>query len=182
MLARQQVMQHGTTAWDCGDGWARLKELKWLGWIPVAQAHLVSREGIRRSMISFAYQRELEPVNTAFDNISGLTMQPLTWESNPSARNPTHQMSRAHNHDRLTSTPVPYEAYLQQGDAMAVGGDGNPWDWMQGDGRERGSGPKKRQKNRLRILEFTTARCQWASRLHKTDSVRVSVNINGRKN
>ena len=59
---------------------------------------------------------------------------------------PTQPMDRTHTHNRLNSDPVPYEEYLQQWAAMAVGGQTEDGESMQGDGRERGSKPKKRQK------------------------------------
>ena len=55
-----------------------------------------------------------------FDQILGSIIQPLIWVTEL-----TQSMSRTRDHEHLMSKPVPYEAYLQQSDAMAVGGHGN---------------------------------------------------------
>ena len=85
----------------------------------------------------------------AFNRILGLTMQSLTGEANQttptlSLNQPMNRTHKHHNH--LNSDPVPYAEHLQQWDAMAVGGQRGDGGRMQGDGRERGSRPKKRQK------------------------------------
>ena len=84
------------------------------------------------------------------NHILGLSMQPLTGNTNQTSLNvsqPNNDDDRTHNHhNHLNTNPVPYEEYLQQWDIMAVGGIRDNEGRMVGDGRERGSGLKKRHK------------------------------------
>ena len=46
-------------------------------------------------------------------------MKPLIWESDQTPRDFAQPVNRTYTHEHLNSNPVPYEAYLQQWDAMA---------------------------------------------------------------
>ena len=135
VLARQKVMQ------DSGDGWAGLHGSGRQGALAIVRTPLVYQESIRPQMIIFAYERELGPVQTAFDHILGLAMHPLTWETDQTALDLTQPLNRAQTHDHLISC----KEYLHQWDAMAVGGRGRHGNRCR-DGREWRNRPKKRQK------------------------------------
>ena len=108
-------------------------------------------------MITFVYNRGLGPVSNentaahraphraggilnAFNNLLGLNMQLLT-------RNRGLIQTLDHTRDPLLlhTDPVPREDYLQQWDTMVGGGQRGLRGRRQGDGRERGSRPKKGQ-------------------------------------
>ena len=146
VVGRQRVMQEGEA------GWAGLAGLEWQGGLATEHAQPLSQEGIRRQIIISAHHRELGPVQTAFNDIVGPAMKPLIRESDQAALDLTQPANGTHTHElkvwhgATVCSPVPYEAHLQQWNAMAVGGHGNAWEQTQGDGGERGSTSKKRQK------------------------------------
>ena len=134
-VARQRLMQ------QCACGLAGLKVLERKKAVAIEWTILVSWEGIRQQMTTSAYLRELGPVETAFNHLLGLNVHPLTRE-----RDLTQPLNQARNQHPLNADPVPYEEYLQQCDYTVVGGQRRMRDGRQGDGRERGNRPKKRQK------------------------------------
>ena len=125
---------------DQGDGLAGMRGLEMRQALAMERADLVPREGIRRQMVPFARNGEPGPVTNAFSSVLGLGMQLLIRRS-----------TRTHNHP--DSVPMPCEEYLQQWDAMAVGGrtsdggaDARGW---------QGGRPKKRQKAGFRFWTRT---------------------------
>ena len=111
VVDRQGLMQGGEA------GWAGPMELVGQGGRAIDQAQLLSRKRIRRQMVIVAYHRELGPAQTAFSHVVGLTMKPLTWQSDRTALDLTQPVN---------SNPVPSEAYLQQWDAMEGKGAVDP--------------------------------------------------------
>ena len=76
-------------------------------------------------------------------------MQPLTGNTNRTSLSVPQpgNNNRTHNHhNHLNTDPVPYKEYVQQWEIMAVGGRRDDEGWLAGDGRERGTRPKKRHK------------------------------------
>ena len=108
-----------------------------------------SAERVRRQMLHFACSRGLEPALDTPSHVLGLTMQPLTGNTNRTSLSIPQpgDNTRTHNHhNHLNRDSVPYEEYLRQGEGMAVGRRREDGGRMAGDGRERGTRPKKRHK------------------------------------
>ena len=140
LLGGRQLVQ------EWGSGEAGLRRQAQLAELTMLFEQLISTERHRRQMIQFACSRGPGPVLTTFNPIPGLTMQPLARNANrtslrvpqPDTNNRTHA-----RRNPLNTDPVPYEEHCHPWEIIAVGGRRDDEGRMAGDGRERGSRPKR---------------------------------------
>ena len=112
----------------CGLGEAGLQQQARLEKLTILFEQLDSTEQVRRHMFSFAYSRGLGPVLTTSHHMLGLSMQPLTGNTNrtPLSGPQLDSSSRTNAHHNHPNTdPVPYED------------NGSLW-WLEVDGMTRG--------------------------------------------
>ena len=77
----------------------------------------------------------------AFDHTLGLTMQPLTWEASQTTLDTTQPLNRTQTRNHLSPRRNIFDNVM----AWQLVGREEYGSVLQGDGRERGSTPQKKQ-------------------------------------